>query len=107
QPRPDTRIVAEVESSRILVRRVPDLRGDLVLLQERLESLLVVRAIENQPARRGIRFTIAEYGVEPPRDLVDEVVHVAGEAAIVVAEEEHATALVDLDPLGVVDRVHP
>src|SRR5690606_1852791 len=81
QPRPDTRIVAEVESGRILVRRVPDLRGDLVLLQERLESLLVVRAIENQPARRGIRFTIAEYGVEPPRDLVDEVVHVAGEAA--------------------------
>ena len=39
-------------------------------------------------ARRRIVLAVAEDDVQPPRDLVDEVIHVVFEAAVVVAREK-------------------
>ena len=49
---------------------------------------------------------VAEHEVQPPADLVDEVVHVALVAAVVVAREDDAGLVVEEDPAREVDRLH-
>ena len=53
-----------------------------------------------------IAVAVAEDDVQPPGDLVDEVVHVALEAAVVVAGEDHPALVVEEDPAREVDRLH-
>ena len=59
-----------------------------------------------EPARPRIADAVAEHDVEPEADLVDEVVHVALEAAVVVAQEHHALATVEKHPAREMDRAH-
>ena len=56
--------------------------------------------------RPRIAEAVAEDDVQSKADLVDEVVHVAFEAAIVVAGEQHAPLVVDEDPAREVNRGH-
>ena len=56
--------------------------------QHVLEFLLVFSAVEDEPVGCGIADAVAENHVQAKAHLVDEVVHVAFEAAIVIAGEK-------------------
>ena len=71
------------------------------------EFLFARRAADQQPIRVGIADAVAEQQVQAPGNLVDEVVHVAVERAVVIAREEHLLAVVQKDPAGEVNRVYP
>ena len=71
---------------------------DLSGSQQILESLLVLGSVEEEPVGPRVADAVAEDGVQPERHLVDEVVHVAFQAPVVVAGEQDATVVVDDDP---------
>ena len=71
-----------------------------------LESGFIASAAKEQPARGGIALSVAEDCVQPPSHLVDEVVHVALQAAVVVACEDDSPAAVDECPARKVDCLH-
>src|SRR5215467_12624067 len=62
--------------------------------------LLVFGATQNKPVGSWITYAIAEYQVQPPAHLIDEVVHVAFEAAIIVAGKNQPSFLVHEHPAG-------
>src|ERR1700739_1757786 len=66
--------------------------------QEVFELLLVLGTVKHQPVSGGIADTIAESQVQPPSDLVDEIIHVAVEAAIVVTGKDHSPFIVEEYP---------
>src|SRR6266849_10832518 len=72
-----------------------------------LECLLIFRAVENQPVGLWIANSVTERGVQSPSNFVDEIIHVAFQATIVVAGEDHAPLFVDNDPAGKVDGLYP
>src|SRR5436190_20534749 len=71
-----------------------------------LELALILASIEHQPVGSRIADAVAENDIEPEAHLVDEIIHVAFEAAIVVAEKEDALVRVDPDPAREMDRAH-
>ena len=72
-----------------------------------LKSLLIFRAAENQPAGPRKANAVTEHGIQSPGNFVDEIIHVAFQAAIVVAGEDHAPLFIDNDPPGEVDGLYP
>src|SRR2546422_3257673 len=70
QAGPNRRVVAEIDRRGVLVSGEPRLRGDLILLEKRLEALLVSGSVQHEPAGRRIRLTVAEDCVKSPRHLV-------------------------------------
>src|SRR5205809_673066 len=72
-----------------------------------LKSLLIFRAAENQPAGLREANSVTEEGIQSPGNFVDEIIHVAFQAAIVVAGEEHAPLFIDNNPTGEVDGLYP
>src|SRR5436190_11387689 len=71
-----------------------------------LELALVLASIEHQPVGARIADAVAENDIEPEPHLVDEIIHVAFEAAIVVAKKEDALVRVDPYPARELDRAH-
>ena len=94
----------EVRQSRVTV--VPNLRRQLVSSNEILEFLLVLRALEEQPIGCRITNPVAEHDVQPKRDLVDEVVHVTFQTAVVVAAKHKSLLVVDVNPAREMYRRH-
>ena len=72
-----------------------------------LESLLIFRAVENQPVGFRVANSVTEHGIQSPGNFVDEIIHVAFLAAIVVAGEDHAPLFIDNNPTGKVDGLYP
>src|SRR5215813_1480832 len=66
--------------------------------QNILVLLLPLGAIQDQPVGGGISHAVAEYQIQSPSNLINEVVHVALETAIVIAGEDHPFLVVDEDP---------
>src|SRR5207244_9168135 len=91
----------------MIVSCIPDLRWYLMYTQVVLKSLLIFRAAENQPAGLREANSVTEEGVQSPGNFVDEIIHVAFQAAIVVAGEDHAPLFIDNDPPGEVDGLYP
>ena len=71
------------------------------------ELLLVRRAAGQQPVGAGVTDAVAEQQVQSPSHLVDEIVHIAVERAVVIAREEHLPAIVQKHPSCEVDRMYP
>src|ERR1700756_2096268 len=88
------------------MRAIPDLGGELVTTQEVFELLLVLGAIEHKPITGGVTNAVAKNQIQAPSNLVNEVVHIAVKAAIVVACKEQALLLVDEYPSGEVNCGH-
>src|SRR5262245_62034901 len=103
QAGPDALIGLNVVRGEVLVRRVPHLGAYLVVVQILLERLFVGGPVVEQPAGARVAETVAEDSVQPPRDLVDEVVHVAFKAAVVVAGEHGPAPVVEEGPPGEMD----
>src|SRR3954468_8067225 len=103
EPGPNALVVLDVQCGEALIAGVPARRGQLMHQVEALENLLVQRAVEHQPVRLRIIDAVAECDVESPGDLVDEIVHVIFEAAIVVAGEDDAPLVVKKDPATEMD----
>ena len=59
---------------------------------------------EDQPIRPWIAHSITEDEVQPPRDFVDEIVHVTFQTAVVVACEEEALFVVEKHPTRKMNR---
>src|SRR5207302_10643441 len=72
-----------------------------------LKSLLIFRATENQPAGLREANAITEDGIQSPGNFIDEIIHVAFQAAIVVAGEDHAPLFIDNNPTGKMDGLYP
>src|SRR5215471_4677653 len=72
-----------------------------------LECLLIFRTIENQPIGPRVVNSIAERGIQSPGKLVDEIIHVAFQATIIVAGEDCASIPIDHDPTGKVHSLYP
>src|SRR5579883_1854887 len=64
-----------------------------------LELLLIFRAVEHQPVCRRISDAIAEDHIQPERNFVDEVVHIAVQAAVVVACEKEPLLVIEKYPV--------
>src|SRR5829696_10152642 len=105
QPRPDQRVVLDVARGELRIGGVPQVGGDLMAPEEGLELLLALGTVEQQEARLGVTDAVAEGGIEAEGDLVDEIVHVALEAAVVVAREDHPPVIVENDPMREVTRL--
>ena len=67
---------------------VPDVGRQLVAPEQALVHLLVPGAALDQPVGARVADAVAEDEIDPPGDLVDEVVHVALDTAVVIAGEE-------------------
>src|SRR5256886_15280730 len=72
-----------------------------------LKSLLIFRATENQPAGLREANAVTEHGIQSPGNFIDEIIHVAFQAAIVVAGEDHAPLFIDNNPTGKMDGLYP
>src|SRR5260370_4160403 len=72
-----------------------------------LKSLLIFRAAKNQTAGLREANSVTEHSIQSPGNFIDEIIHVAFQAAIVVAGEEHAPLFIDNDPTGEVDGLYP
>src|SRR5712672_1996937 len=92
-----------IESGQSGMRVVPDLRRQLVPSKNVFELLLVLRAIQKQPSRSGITDAIAKHHVEPESHLVDEIVHVAFQAAIVVTGKQQPLLVIEKYPARKMD----
>src|SRR4051794_37582101 len=103
----DGGVVGDVAGAEVVVGRVPDLGRDLAGAQEALERLLVAGPAEQQPAGGRVALAVAEHRVEAPGHLVDELVHVALEAAVVAGGEDQPAVVVDRHPAGEVDGANP
>src|SRR5882757_6089986 len=104
QPFADQRVAREVTGGEAGIGLVPDLGRRLVPPEIILELLLVLRSAIQQEAGAGIADAVREDEIEPIGDLVDEVVHVAVEAAVIIAAEEQPPLAVEKDPAGEMDR---
>src|SRR5262245_57959373 len=88
------RVARQVECGQAGIGLVPDLGRKLVPPQRVLEFLLLLGAVADEPMGARVADAVAEDEIEPPADLVDEIVHVAFEAAVVVAAEQDAPLVV-------------
>src|SRR5687768_6421417 len=84
---PDPRVILDVHSSHLIVRRIPHLGGDLVRSNVLFEGLFVASTVPYKPIRSRITHSVAEHGVQSPGYLVYEVIHIALETAVVIAGE--------------------
>src|SRR6266545_2930837 len=73
---------------------------------EAFESLFIVGAVQNEPVGLRVIDAIAEGRVQSPGNLVDEVIHIAFEAAIVVTAEDDTAFVVEEQPAGEMDGLH-
>src|SRR6185503_19240103 len=103
---PDADVSLQVERGQARVRLVPDVRGHLVATQVLLEFALVTASVQKEPVRPGVSDAVAEDDVEPEADFVDEVVHVALETAVIVAEKYDPLAVVEKHPAREMNRAH-
>src|ERR1035441_3706558 len=69
-----------------------------------LECLLVFGTVLNQPIRAWVADAVAENDVQPKPNFVDEVVHIAFKATVVVAREDDPPSSVQNNPAGEVNR---
>src|SRR5262249_51786353 len=99
-------ISLEVDRRQARVGLVPDLRRHLMAAQILFELSFVAAAVEEQPPGPRIPDAVAEDDVQAEADLVDEVVHVALEAAVVVAGEEDPSRAGDERPPREMNRAH-
>ena len=75
--------------------------------QRVLEWLLQLGSAPYQPPGRRIPDGAAEHRVQAPPDLVDEVVVVRLDGAVIVAGERHPAPAVERHPAGEMDRLDP
>ena len=68
--------------------------------------LFVAAAIQHEPVGLRIADAVAEDGVQTKARLVDEIVHVALDRAVVVAEEDHPLPVIEKDPAGEMNRAN-
>ena len=106
QTLPDLGVAEEVVGGKAGIGLVPDVGGLLTAAQEGLELLLALGAVQEQEPGGRVADAIGEHEVQAERGLVDEVVHIAVEGAVVVAAEQHPPAMVDHHPSGEVDGAH-
>src|SRR6266566_113653 len=99
----DARVVEIVLYRDVRVRRVPDLRRQLMQPRPLLEPLLMEGAFSEEPARRWKSHAVAPDGRQPVARLVDEVAQVALPAAVIVAEKEQSPAVIDDRPAPKMD----
>ena len=71
---------------------------------ELLEAALVGAATPEQPIGSGIADAIAGKNIEAETELIDEVIHVALIAAVIVAEKTQPLGTADQHPAREVDR---
>src|SRR5437764_537513 len=87
-------IVVAVQRGQSLIGGIPERGDQLVVEVEAFEHQLVMGAVKQQPVRPGIVESMAERRVQAPGNLVDEVIHVVFETAVVIAGEDDPTLLV-------------
>src|SRR6185312_13977832 len=87
-------VLVHVPRREVGIGGVPDLYRLLMATQDVLEDALVAGPSEEQPARLRIPDAVRERRVQAPGDLVDEVIHVALDAAVVVARKHHPLPVV-------------
>src|SRR5271169_2856759 len=75
--------------------------------EEVLELLLVLRAIQNKPVCPWITKSVAEDDVQSKTYLIDEVVHIAIQAAIIVTREDNSLAAIEEYPARKLNSRHP
>src|SRR5664280_1315662 len=69
-----------------------------------LECLLVFGPVRNQPVCARVADAVAENDVQPKPNFVDEVVHIAFKATVVVAREDDPPTSVEKDPARELNR---
>src|SRR5690349_8197214 len=107
QARPDPGVVLDVDGAKGRIGGVPHGHGYLLNAQRVLELLLVRRPAPKHPAGRRVGGGVAERSVQAPPDLVDEIVVVGLDCAVVVAGERHPPPAVQGNPAGEVDGLDP
>src|SRR5215831_6285438 len=107
QARPDLGVVLDVVRAELWVGGVPRGHRYLMTADGVLELLFQLGAAEKKPPGRRVIHAVAERGVEPPPDDVDEVVVVGFDGTVVVAREGHPPPAVERNPPGEMDRLDP
>src|SRR6266567_2410829 len=107
QAGPDLGVVLDVGRAERGIGRVPHRHGHLASTQDIFKRLFVRGSAPQQPAGRRVADGVAERGVQPPPDLVDEVVVIGLDGAVVVAGEGHPPPAVERYPAGEMDGLDP
>src|SRR5258708_1643428 len=107
QPVANKAVSEEIETGQAGIGLVPDVDWNLVTEDVVFELLFVIGTALYQPARLGVADPVAEQQIESPADLVDEIIHVGFQRAVVIAREKHLALPVEEDPPGEVDRLDP
>ena len=100
------RIPFQIDRRQTRISLVPDLRGQGVAAEKVLVFLFVLASIQHEPIGSRITDAVAEDGIETEAGLVDEIVHVAFDRAVVVAEEDHSLLAIEKDPAREMDRAN-
>src|SRR5437588_6814498 len=101
------RVPLQIKNGQAWICLVPDIGRELMPPQHILVRLFILGAIQHQPIRPGITYSVAEHQIESPSYLVDEIVHVAIQAAVIVAGENHALLVVHEHPASRMDGGNP
>src|SRR6266404_6000178 len=71
-----------------------------------LEVMLAARSAQQQPVGVWPSDSAAEGHIQPPRGLVDEIVHVGLVPTVVIAREQHPALVVNKHPPRKMNRLH-
>src|SRR4029077_12180473 len=97
----------QIDCSQTRVGLIPHLCRDCVTAQEFLVFEFVSASIENEKIGSGVADAVAENDIETKAHLVDEIVHVALEASVIVAEKHHPLLVVEKHPTREMDGAYP
>src|SRR5678816_1324972 len=99
----DARIPFQIDGGQTGISLVPNLRQHGVASLELLEAAFVGAAALEQPISSGIADAIAGKNIEAETELVDEVIHIALIAAVIVTEKTQPLVTTDHHPARKVD----
>src|SRR3954447_5108068 len=100
----DAAVAREIVRGETWIGLVPGVRRNLMAALEALELLLAPSPLGEQPVRAGITNRVGKSEVQPEARLVDEIVHVCFVAAVVIAAKEAAAPVIEIYPVGEVNR---
>src|SRR5205085_7377832 len=105
-PLPDARVSFQINRGQAGIGFVPNLTGQRVAAQKIFIFLFILAAVEDEPVRARITDSVAEDGVQTEARLVNEIVHVTFDSAIVVAEKNHPLFAIEIDPAREMNRAN-
>src|SRR5580700_9169886 len=65
-----------------------------------LELLFVFGAVKNEPPGCRISDAVAEDKIKPPANLIDEVIHIGFQAAVIIARKKQPSPVIQEHPTG-------